>query len=288
MRTQSIDTSPEAEQVLVKLLRKAPVWKRFRLVQSLTQGTLWSHVHILQECHHNISEYEAAVQVVSSIYGTRLALYVQGALIERKDWHIQTIDLMTTMLPLMHLFEELNISCYPGGSIASSLYGMQQLANDIDLVVDLDKHLLPLLSALSPLGYVFDENDIQHAFYEQTSFSILHLNSLMKIDVIIPKQSTFDTAMRSLVTPQVLDKRYPPILVASAVEMLLFKLRRYHQRHKVRKDGMNDDAEWNDMLGMLKVQGPDLNLVYLEAWARTFSMLKTWQQLLTDAGLKDS
>jgi hypothetical protein len=285
MRTQSIDTSPEAEQMLVKLLRKAPVWKRFRLVQSLTQGAIWSNVHIWQDSHHNISEHEAAIQVVSSIYGTKLARCVQGALAKRKDWHIQTTDLMTTMLPLMHLCEELNIPCYLGGSIASSIYGMQQLANDIDLIVDLDKHLLPLLSALSQLGYVFDENDLQRAFYEQTSFSLLYLNSLMKIDVIIPKQSKFDTAMRSLVTPQVLDKRYPPILVASAVEMLLFKLRRYHQRHKVRKDGMNDDAEWNDVLGMLKVQGPDLNLVYLESWFRTFGMLETWQQVLTDAGL---
>lgn len=213
---------------------------------------------------------------------------VQGALAKRKDWHIQTIDLMTAMLPLVHLFEELGIPCYLGGSIASSLYGMQQLASDIDLIVDLDKHMLPLLSALSPLGYVFDENDLQRAFYEQTSFSILHLNSLLKIDVIIPKQSTFDTAMHSLVTPQILDKLYPPVRIASATEMLLFKLHRYHQRHKVRKDGMNDDTEWNDMLGMLKVQGPDLDLVSLESWARTFSMVETWQQALTDAGLNDS
>jgi hypothetical protein len=288
MRTQSIDTSPETEQMLVKLLRKAPMWERFRLVQSLTQGALWSYVHIWQESHHNISESEAASQVISSIYGTTLARCVQGALAKSKDWRIQTIDLMTTMLPLMHLFEELNIPCYLGGSIASSLYGMQQLANDIDLIVDLDKHMLPLLSALPRLGYVFDENDIQRAFYEQTSFSILHLNSLLKIDVIIPKQSTFDIAMLPLVIPQVLDRRYPPVRIASVAEMLLFKLHRYHQRHKVRKDGMNDDAEWNDVLGMLKVQGLDLNFVYLESLARTFGMMETWQQALTDAGLKDS
>ena len=288
MRTQSIDTSPEAEQMLVELLRKAPAWKRFRLVQSLTQGALWSHVSIWKDSHHNISEYEAAIEVVSSMYGTTLALCVQSALAKCKDWHIQTTDLMTSTLPLVHLFEELDIPCYLGGSIASSLYGMQQLASDIDLIVDLDKHMLPLLSALSPLDYVFDENGLQRAFYEQTSFSVLHLDSLIKIDVIIPEQSTFNTAMRTLVTPQVLDKRYPPFLVASAVEMLLFKLRRYHQRHTSRKDGMNDDAEWNDIQGMLKVQGPDLDFVFLESWARTFGMMETWQQALMDAGLNDS
>jgi len=36
MRTQSSDTSPEAEQMLISLIRKAPITKRFELVNSLT------------------------------------------------------------------------------------------------------------------------------------------------------------------------------------------------------------------------------------------------------------
>lgn len=283
MKAQSIDTSPESEQRLVELLRKAPVSKRFQLVQSLTRGALWSQVHIWQECHHDVSEQEAAIHIISTVYGTTFAKFAENAIAQYKDWHIQPVDLLTAMLPLMHLFEELNISCYLGGSIASSLHGMQQLANDIDLVVDLDKYMLPLLSALSRLDYVFDENDIQLAFYEQTSFSLLHLHSLIKIDVIIPKQSKFNTAMRSLAVQQVLDKRYSPIFIASAAEMILFKLLRYHQRHILRKDGMHDDAEWNDILGMLKVQGPELDLAYLQQWADTLGVRDLLEKALLDA-----
>lgn len=33
MRTQSPDTSPEAEQVLIDLLRGAPAWRKLRLVE---------------------------------------------------------------------------------------------------------------------------------------------------------------------------------------------------------------------------------------------------------------
>lgn len=33
MRTQSPDTSPEAEQVLIELLRRAPAWRKLRLVE---------------------------------------------------------------------------------------------------------------------------------------------------------------------------------------------------------------------------------------------------------------
>jgi len=50
-----------------------------------------------------------------------------------------------------------------------------------------------------------------------------------------------------------LDERYPPFQVASAPEMILFKLQRYFHNEQSRTDGMKDDAEWNDILGMLKV-----------------------------------
>jgi len=33
IRTQSSDTSPEAERVLIELLRRAPAWRKLRLVE---------------------------------------------------------------------------------------------------------------------------------------------------------------------------------------------------------------------------------------------------------------
>ncbi|GHO76947.1 hypothetical protein KSD_47180 [Ktedonobacter sp. SOSP1-85] len=44
MSTQSVDTHPDAERVFIDLIRKAPVERRFRLVQSLTQSTLWANI----------------------------------------------------------------------------------------------------------------------------------------------------------------------------------------------------------------------------------------------------
>lgn len=73
--------------------------------------------------------------------------------------------------------------------------------------------------------------------------------------------------MCRLVAAYTLDERYPPVRVASACEMILFKLQRYQRDARSRSDGMRDDSEWNDILGMLKVQGPALDLVRLERWA---------------------
>src|SRR5438045_2681224 len=110
----------------------------------------------------------------------------------------------------------------------------------------------------------------------------------MKIDVVLPKPEAFDTFMRQLIRCSPLDERYPPIPLASATEMLLFKVQRYQRDERSRSDGMQDDAEWNDILGMLKVQGPDLDLTLLEEWAGALAMADAWERALLDAGLRDA
>jgi hypothetical protein len=49
---------------------------------------------------------------------------------------------------------------------------------------------------------------------------------------------------------------------------------------------MRDDAQWNDVLGMLKVQAPDLDLSLLEAWAAALDLKETWRRVLADAELQ--
>jgi hypothetical protein len=132
MRTQSVDTHPDAERIMIELIRSAPVSKRFRLMQSLTQSAFWTTMHAWQERHCEAGEQEAAVHVLSYSYGPLIAQRVQAALEMHKGWHLQPIDLLAVMLPARRAFEELNVPYYLGGSIASSLHGMQQLAQDID------------------------------------------------------------------------------------------------------------------------------------------------------------
>lgn len=285
MRTQSIDTHPETERVMIELIRRAPMSKRFRLVQSLTQSALWSSLHAWRERHREASEQEAAVQVVSTCYGAGLAQCVQEALERRASWPMQPIDLMAAMLPAVRAFDDLGVSSYLAGSIASSLHGMQQLAQDVDLVVDLPvSSIAPLLTLLKP-SYALDEDAICEAVLTRTPCSLIHLDTLLKVDVILPRPSAFETAMRPLVAAYTLDEREPPVRVASACEMILFKLQRYRRNARSRSDGMRDDSEWNDILGMLKVQGPTLDLVLLERWADALDGAETWRQALVDAGL---
>ncbi len=288
MRMQSVDTHPDAERIMIEVVRRSPVSKRFRLVQSLTQSAFWANIRAWRESHREASEQEAAVHLLSCSYGTDLAQRVQAALEMRACWHLQPTELIAVMLPALHAFEELHVPYYLGGSIASSLHGMQQLAQDIDLVVDLGEEMLSSLFAVLGQHYLLDEDEAREAVREHMPFPLIHLDSFMKVDVVLPKQDAFDTFMRQLVRCHMLDECYPPIQLASATEMVLFKVQRYQRDERSRTDGMQDDAEWNDILGMLKVQGPDLDLALLAEWVGKLDVMETWCRALADAGLQEA
>jgi hypothetical protein len=284
MKTQSADTHPDTEKMLIHLIQNAPVSKRFRLIQSLTQGVLWSHMQSWRKQHPNVSEQEAAVQIVSFRYGPVFATQVKMALAQCEQWSFQPTDLLIVMLPALHIFDERDIFCYLGGSIASSLHGMQQMAQDIDLIVDLDKQDLSSLLSCLKQHYVLDEDAFKEAVFQRTACSLIHLDTLMKIDVVMTKQDALDAVLHHRIASYHLDERYPSLRLASATEMIMVKLYRYAQDLHSRTDGMRDDAEWNDIVGMFKVQRPNLEKDFLEKWAKTLKITETLEQALVDAG----
>ena len=117
MPPQSVDTQPEAEQIMIDVIRKAPMSKRFRLVQSLTQSARWSSLRAWRERHPGADEQEAAIGYVSCSYGPALAQRVQTALEMREHWYAQPADLVTIILPALGVCDELNVPSYLGARL---------------------------------------------------------------------------------------------------------------------------------------------------------------------------
>ena len=69
------------------------------------------------------------------------------------------------------------------------------------------------------------------------------------------------------------------LYVASAEDTVLAKLRWY------RETGGASDRQWNDVLGVLKVQGPTLDRAYLREWAVELKLTDLLDRALDDAGL---
>ncbi len=229
-----------------------------------------------------------AIHAITVGYGQRIGQRVRAALAARPGWQEQLVDLTATLLPVMQALHEVGISSYLGGSIASSIHGMQQSASDIDLVLIGQGHdFLPVSAALTPLQdqYLMEPEEIAQRLHEGTSCSLIHMGTLMKIDLILPRTPDFDEAMQARVIPVLIDERYPPFPLASALEMVVWKLARCANEFARSSDDLINDAEWNDVLGMLKVQGTTLDLAQLTSWAQILHAGHLLPQALDDADL---
>ncbi len=72
-----------------------------------------------------------------------------------------------------------------------------------------------------------------------------------------------------------------PFIDASPEDTILNKLEWYKMGGEV------SDRQWNDILGVLKVQGAALDMNYLQRWAAVLDVTDLLESALVDAGLKE-
>src|SRR5690349_7278486 len=73
MKTQSPDTSLEAERVLIGMIRKAPISRRFAFVQAWTASMLEAGSQYVRQLHPQASDQEARLLFMERQYGKELA-----------------------------------------------------------------------------------------------------------------------------------------------------------------------------------------------------------------------
>ena len=80
MRTQSPDTSPDAERVLIELMRRATAWRRLQLADRMSISTRELCRAGLRMRHPNASEAELRRRFADIYLGSELAAKVYGPL----------------------------------------------------------------------------------------------------------------------------------------------------------------------------------------------------------------
>ncbi len=178
-----------------------------------------------------------------------------------------TPDIQVTITPLVEALEELGVPYHIGGSVASSLYGLPRLTIDVDIVADLRQgHVRPLIDQLQT-DYYIDEDMIRDAIKRRGSFNVIHLDTMLKVDVFIPKSRPFDQEELRRAQQEVLLEGTRPYNVASPEGTILNKLEWYR--------------------GVLKVQGTHLDMDYLKKWSANLKVTDLLERALVDAGLKE-
>lgn len=182
-------------------------------------------------------------------------------------------------LKVTGVFENLSIPYLIGGSLASTLYGMIRTTQDSDIVAEMRlEHLKPFVSALQDEFYVDDEM-IAESIQHNSSFNIIHRETMFKVDVFIPRprpflQSQLARAQRQTFTfENEVSARF-----ASPEDTILSKLEWY------RMGGEVSDRQWRDILGVMKTRAGELDLEYLKKWAVELKVSDLLKRVLDEAG----
>jgi hypothetical protein len=177
--------------------------------------------------------------------------------------------------------EQLNVPYYIGGSIASSVYGISRATMDVDLVSELKSdHVKFLVQALQK-DYFIDENMILDAIKNKSSFNLIHLSTMIKIDVFISSGRTFDKISFSRRKQDKLSEESDSVRVflCSTEDTILSKLEWF------KSGGSVSDRQWKDILGVIKVQGELLDKKYLLKWAEELGVEDLLEKAFTEGKL---
>lgn len=190
-------------------------------------------------------------------------------------------DIVAAVEPVVKAFEKLGVPYYIGGSVASSAYGVARATLDVDMVSDLKpEHVHPLVEMLES-DYYIDEKMILDAIHRSSSFNLMHLETMLKVDVFVVKDRPYYKEAFKRKRKDSLDEEQgaAEFYLASSEDIILSKLEWF------RMGGNVSERQWGDVLGVLKVQGDSLDVKYLRYWAAELGIADLLEQAFRDAGI---
>ena len=190
-------------------------------------------------------------------------------------------DIFLALQPVLKAFENLSIPYYIGGSVASSIYGMARATMDVDIVADLKIRHINRLKQILENEYYIDNEMIADAIRTNSSFNLIHLETMIKIDVFIHKEDPYaELALKRKRkdTLEELDK--VEFYFSSPEDIIIAKV----QRYKI--GGFVSERQWLDVIGVIKVQGDLLDKKYLKRWSQKLGLASLMQKAFDEAGVK--
>jgi hypothetical protein len=190
-------------------------------------------------------------------------------------------DILLAIKPVARAFDQLSIPYYLGGSIASSAYGIARATMDVDIVAEMALDQVPSLVGLLQEKYYINEQAINDAIAEASSFNLIHLETMMKVDVFLPKKDPYHkSAMARRVADRLVEDEEESVFsLSSAEDVILSKLRWYD------KGGRVSERQWLDVLGVIKVQSDSLDQEYLITWSNALGLSDLLKQAFSESGM---
>jgi hypothetical protein len=249
------DTSPEAERVLVDVYRRMSVGQKW-----LHLGEMFRDAKALHAAGFRLRNPGATPRQVHEDWLKRAMGFTPAVVPEPVPDH--PMQNLSDLRAILRVFTDLGIAYALGGSMASSVHGIDRYTKDADVTAEpFPGREAQLAGAFGPDYYV-SLPAIRDAVRQRSSFNIINTLTGFKVDVFVRKDVPFEiAAMRRRTALQLPDAPEQPIVFHTPEDTVLHKLRWY------RLGGGSSDQQWADILGVLKVQAGKLDQAYLDRWA---------------------
>lgn len=161
------------------------------------------------------------------------------------------------------------------GSIASSLHGEPRSTHDIDMVIAIEKSKAhELVEALPSSDFYLDEGSILDAISKRSMFNLLDLKTGDKVDFWTLTDEAFD---RSRFSRKIIEEFMGiEMQVSSPEDTILAKLR-------WAKLCGGSEKQFTDDLRVYEVQYGNLDVDYIEHWAKKLDVDSLWKRLTDEA-----
>jgi hypothetical protein len=257
------DTSAEAERVLTEVYRRmSPGEKWLRL------GEMYRDARVLHAAGVRLRNPAATARDIHEAWLSGHVGLPPGGWVGEPVMP-ENLACVRDLREVVRVLSSLGIPYALGGSMASSVYGIDRYTRDADLTVEPFPGKAAQLAVALGSDYYVSVPAIEDALRRQASFNIINTRTGFKVDVFIRKDQPFErAAMARRVNLDLPDSPGQPLTLHSAEDVVLFKLRWY------RLGNETSEQQWKDIIGVLKVQAGKLDNAYLDQWA-------------TDLGLTD-
>jgi hypothetical protein len=153
------------------------------------------------------------------------------------------------------------------GSLVSSVHGVPRATQDIDVVIEPSREQLSaLMEYFGEPTYGSDKDDAFDALRRRTMFSVIDRRGIWKIDFIVRKERPF--SRREFGRRQKVEILGVSVYAATPEDVLLAKL-------EWAKLG-ESERQISDAAGIIQVQGPKLDVEYVERWIAALDIEDQW------------
>lgn len=185
---------------------------------------------------------------------------------------------MTTQLAfldrLIALLDKLDIPYMVAGSLGSSFYGRPRATQDVDIIVAPSAHQLEsLIVQLDESGCYVSPAAARDALQQRTMFNVIDMAAGWKADLIVRKNRPF--SLTEFQRRRRIEAAEQTLWIVSPEDAILSKLEW--------AQGRQSEVQHADALAVAVTHLGQLDLPYLDKWAKALGVEGSLSQLLEEA-----